>query len=452
MTVRYDPAPASARRVLTIGELVRDVASWIERSFPLVWVAGEISNLVRAGSGHVYFSLKDRDAQARCVLFRMRAQQLDWAPKNGDHVEARVLPGLYVARGDFQLQVEQMRRAGAGTLFESFLRIKAALEAAGLFDPVRKRPLPRHPRRIGIVTSTQAAALGDVLATLARRSPHVEVLLFPTPVQGQDAPARLVEAIALAAHEGAAHAIDVLLVVRGGGSIEDLWAFNDEAVARAIVASTVPVVSGVGHETDFTIADFVADLRAPTPTAAAELASPDAAALATMLAGRRATIRRAFERALNARMQRVDEAARRLRSPSERLQSARDRLDLAVRRLMRAQGAALATQTVRLDTAARRLGAARPDGAALAARHRTLDQRLALALRHRLRSAAVDAARAAERLALLDPRSILGRGYAIVTDEGGFAVRDAARVHVGERVTVEVARGRFVSTVDGPDG
>jgi exodeoxyribonuclease VII large subunit len=433
--------------VIPVGELVRLVAATLERTFPLQWVAGEVSNLARASSGHWYFSLKDRDAQVRCVMFRSRSQSLDWVPRDGDRVEARVLPGMYTPRGEFQLQVEQMRRAGAGALYEAFLRIKAALEAAGLFDPGRKRPLPAHPRTIGVVTSLQAAALRDVVTTLARRSPHVDVIVFPTPVQGQDAPARIVEAIVAAAHPGARHPIDVLLIVRGGGSIEDLWAFNDELVARAIAAAVIPVVSGVGHETDFTIADFVADLRAPTPTAAAELASPDGLALMTRVAQRKATLKRIVERALNTLTQRVDEATRRLRSPEQRLLAARMRLDEAIRRIGKS-GASLIDDRARLVAyATGRLRASAPALELFSARLIASRERLLRGVDQRLRAAGQTVVGMHQRLTLLDPKGILERGYAIATDEDGMIVRDAMAMRAGQRVTIEVAKGRLTTEV-----
>ena len=448
MTIEPRIAPSSAaQRIPSIGELVRQVASLLERSMPLSWVGGEISNLMRAGSGHWYFSLKDREAQVRCVMFRSRNQQIDWAPRDGDRVEARVLPGLYAPRGDFQLQVEQMRRAGAGALFEAFLRIKATLEAAGLFDAARKRPLPAHPRVIGIVTSTQAAALRDVLTTLARRAPHVEVIVFPTPVQGTDAPARIAEAIASAAHVDARYPIDVLLVVRGGGSIEDLWAFNDERVAQAIASAVVPIVSGVGHETDFTIADFVADVRAPTPTAAAELASPDAPVLTLVVARRRLALQRAMERSLDKAAQRIDDDLRRLRSPAQRLQAARERLMELMRRHGRAHAAHLAERSRAVGGLQGRLRTAAPDAGRLATAPAVLRGRLVRAMAERLRQAATTADGARQRLALLDPKGVLARGYAIATDDEGRVVRDASRLRAGQRVSVEVAVGSFVSTV-----
>ena len=441
------PDAISAPRIVPIGELARLVASLLERSFSLLWVGGEISNLTRAASGHWYFVLKDRDAQVRCVMFRNRNQILGWSPREGDRVEARALVGLYAPRGEFQLQVEQMRRAGAGALYEAFLRIKSKLEAEGLFDASRKRPLPAHPRTIAIVTSMQAAALRDVLTTLARRAPHVDLIVFPTPVQGEEAPVRIVEAIAAASRHGAAQGIDVLLLVRGGGSIEDLWAYNDERVAYAIAAATMPVVSGVGHETDFTIADFVADLRAPTPTGAAELASPDAAALHMRLAQRRAAMTRAMERRLNTLVQRIDEGTRRLRSPAQRLSIARQTLAGHLRRLIKAQDHAVLRGRTSLVLSIQRLRAAAPALESLAARHGRLRERFERSIEQRIRSSIHTLASLKQRLDLLDPKAILERGYAIAVDAQGYVVRDAAHLHRGQRVSVEVARGRFESDV-----
>ena len=259
--------------VLTVSALNQAVARTLERSFPLAWVSGEISNFTRAASGHWYFTLKDDAAQVKSVMFRGRAQYAGFMPREGDKVEVRALVTLYAARGDYQLNVESIRRAGVGNLYEAFLQLKEKLAAEGMFDADRKRPLPQFARTIGIVTSPQAAALRDILTTLRRRAPHVCVILYPTPVQGEGAAQKIAQAISTASMRAEC---DVLLVCRGGGSIEDLWSFNHEHVARAIAACSMPVVAGVGHETDFTIADFAADVRAPTPTAAAELVSPDA--------------------------------------------------------------------------------------------------------------------------------------------------------------------------------
>ena len=259
------------REILSVGDLNRAIASSLEERFDTVWVSGEISNFKAYDSGHWYFSLKDEEGQIRCVMFRGRNGQVGFMPQSGDLVEVAANLGFYVPRGDIQLTVQSMRRAGMGGLYEAFLKLKAKLAKEGLFDAERKREIPTHPRAIGIITSPQAAALKDVLSTLGRRAPHIPIVIYPTLVQGPDAPVGIISALKAAEKE---NAVDVILLVRGGGSIEDLWAFNDEKLAYAIAQSPIPIVSGVGHETDVTIADFVADLRAPTPTGAAELAAP----------------------------------------------------------------------------------------------------------------------------------------------------------------------------------
>jgi len=260
-----------SREVLSVGDLNRAIASSLEAQFDTVLVSGEISNFKAYDSGHWYFSLKDEEGQIRCVMFRGRNGQVGFMPQSGDLVEVSASLGMYVPRGDVQLTIQSLRKAGMGGLYEAFLKLKAKLAKAGLFDQERKQAIPSHPRAIGIITSPQAAALKDVLSTLQRRSPHIPIVIYPTLVQGPDAPAGIIAAIQNANQEAA---VDVILLVRGGGSIEDLWAFNDEQLAYAIADSVIPIVSGVGHETDVTIADFVADLRAPTPTGAAELAAP----------------------------------------------------------------------------------------------------------------------------------------------------------------------------------
>lgn len=261
----------SSREIISVGDLNRAIAASLEDRFDTVWVSGEISNFKAYDSGHWYFSLKDEEGQIRCVMFRGRNGQVGFMPQSGDLVEVSANLGMYVPRGDIQLTIQTLRRAGMGGLYEAFLKLKAKLAKEGLFDEDRKREIPTHPRSIGIITSPQAAALKDVLSTLARRAPHIPIVIYPTLVQGPDAPAGIISALNAAEKE---NAVDVILLVRGGGSIEDLWAFNDEKLAYAIAQSPIPVMSGVGHETDFTIADFVADLRAPTPTGAAELAAP----------------------------------------------------------------------------------------------------------------------------------------------------------------------------------
>ncbi|MBP8867869.1 MAG: exodeoxyribonuclease VII large subunit, partial [Propionivibrio sp.] len=366
--------------ILSVSMLNRLARERLESAFPLCWVAGEISNLTQAASGHVYFSLKDEGAQVRCVMFRNRAQLLGWRLENGQHVEARVLVSLYEARGDFQLNVETARQAGAGRLYEQFLRLKEKLEREGLFDDVGKRALPAFPTRIGIVTSLQAAALRDVLTTLARRAPHVHLTLYPTPVQGEGAAAQIASAIRAAGQHGEC---DLLILCRGGGSLEDLWAFNDEALARTIRASTLPIISGVGHETDFTIADFAADQRAPTPTAAAELAAPARESLLNHLLMLHAQLHRQTAHRLEQYGQRLDLLAHRLQHPAQRLAAQTDRLNSLQHRLRGALAESGARGRRTLADLSHRLLLARPECSTLARRLATLPIRLDTAWQQR---------------------------------------------------------------------
>ena len=387
--------------VLSVAQLARSVRELLERRYPLLWVAGEISNLRPASSGHLYFVLKDEQAQVDCVMFRGRAAHLGWEPRDGLRVEARALVTLYEPRGRFQLNVEAMRRAGVGQLYERFLRLKEKLEREGLFAPEAKRAPPAHPRRIGVVTSLQAAALRDVLTTLARRNPSIAVIVYPVPVQGEGAGDKIARMLALA---GRRAECDVLLLVRGGGSIEDLWAFNEEAVARAIRACPIPVVVGVGHETDATIADFAADCRAPTPTAAAELVSASRAELLAQVLQLAARSSRDAERRLEYAMQRVDALARRLVHPAERLRVSRQLLVQLAARLASAAGR-------RLDAFAARMVLARAN------------------------------------LQSLDPAAVLARGYSITRDAAGAVLRDQARVREGEKLVTTLAKGWLESEI-----
>lgn len=428
---------------LTVSQLNRRVAELLESSCPPVWVAGEVSNFTRAASGHWYFSLKDAGAQVRCVMFRHRAQGVGFVPREGDRVELRGLPGLYQPRGDFQLGVEQMRRAGAGDLYQQFLRIRDRLRGEGLLEAECKRPLPAHPRCVGVITSAQAAALRDVLAILRSRAPHVPVVLYPSAVQGGDAPAGLLAALTVAARR---RECDVLLLVRGGGSIEDLWAFNDEGLARAIAASPIPVVSGVGHESDVTIADFVADVRAPTPTAAAALAVPDRAALLEALARDRGRLWRAFGRVQRDAEQRVDLAARQLRSPAAYLAARGHELRGLARRLALAGTARVGRAAQRLAMAdlRRRPPAVAPAAARLATLARRLERAGAAALERR--EAALRAL--ALQLDLVSPRAVLARGYAILSTDRGHVVRASHEVMPGQTLNATLAEGSLALRVE----
>jgi exodeoxyribonuclease VII large subunit len=386
-------------------------------------------------------------AQVRCVMFRNRGQYLDWEPRDGLRVEVRALVTLYEARGDFQLNVESLRRAGQGALFEAFLRLRDRLDKEGLFDAAHKKMLPVYPRRIGIVTSLRAAALRDVLTTLARRNPSIPVIIYPAPVQGEGAAQQLAAAIAAAARR---NECDVLILCRGGGSIEDLWAFNDEGLARAIYACPIPVVTGIGHETDFTIAEFVADRRAATPTAAAELASPARAELIADLRQLRQSLLRQMQLALETRAQRVDSTAARLQSPADRLAASSVRIGAARMRL----GAALALCTRnaewRLSHATRRLAAAMPNLGVLQHRTAQLETALRRATPRRLAALAEDLARLSLGLAHLDPAAVLERGYAIARRPDGSVVRASAALRPGDPLELSFARGGATVRVEKP--
>ena len=398
----FPTAPQSPNaNVVTVSELLRCVRDSLERRFPLLWVKGEISNLSRAPSGHCYFTLKDGQAQVDCVMFRSRASLLERELANGARVEARARVTLYEPRGRFQLSVEAVRQAGMGPLYERFLRVKEKLEREGVFAQDLKRELPEHPRTIGVITSLAAAALRDVLTTLARRNPSLAVVVYPVPVQGQGAARQIATMLARASERAEC---DVLLLVRGGGSIEDLWSFNEEAVARAIRASRIPVVVGVGHETDFTIADFAADARAPTPTAAAELVGASRAELLERLAACAQCLAREMRRRLEYAAQGLDGLARRLVHPAARLAAHRDMV-------------------------------------------LQLNARLAFALAHCVHRAEARLERLQAALAGLDPAAVLARGYSITYAEGGAVLRDAANVKQGERLRTRLAKGEVLSEV-----
>lgn len=424
--------------VLSVRELNLAAKQLIEEGLPLLWVRGEISNFVSAASGHWYFSLKDEQAQVRCVMFRHKSQYLEFKPGNGMQVEVLALATLYEARGDFQLTLEKMRPAGLGALYEAFERLKSKLETEGLFDAGRKRDLPLLPKQIGIVTSPQAAALRDVLRTLVNRMPNVPVLLYPTPVQGEGAAQKIAQAIKSASQRAEC---DVLIVCRGGGSIEDLWAFNEEVVACAIAASHIPVVSGVGHETDFTIADFVADQRAATPTAAAQAVVPDKQELLQRLAQHRQRLVRAISRRFEQGMQQVDYLQRRLVHPAQRIKQQVERLDALQQRMRFAHDHAMQRQQGRWNMLSQRLRGVRPNLVRLQEQQSNLARRLNGAMlltldRHDARLIALQ-----QHLQLIDPKQVLARGYSMVRDTQGNIVVSSERLALGEKLEITFAQG-----------
>jgi len=388
-------ANSAPAKVITVSELNRMARNVLEQSFPLFWVSGEVSNFTRAASGHWYFSLKDAGAQVRCVMFKGRNSYVDFMPREGDKIEARCTVTLYEARGDFQLTVEFVQRAGLGALFEAFERLKNKLALEGMFNEANKRPIPKHPKQIGIVTSADAAALRDVLTTLRRRMPNIPVIIYPTPVQGKGAAQLIANAINTANERAEC---DVLIICRGGGSIEDLWQFNEEIVARAIAGCSIPTVSGVGHETDFTICDFVADIRAATPTAAAELVTPSRDALMNSLNQIKQHLTRNLQFLLNRRAQALDFLARRLISPAQQIEQQKLQLTQITRRL---QNAAL----------------------------------------QQLKTRQQNLLRLSQNLQHLNPEAVLTRGYAFVQDTNGTIVSSGDQLHKGDEVRLTFGTG-----------
>lgn len=381
--------------MLSVSDLNRMTRELLETSFPLFWVSAEISNFTRAASGHWYFSLKDDRAQVRCVMFRGRNSLVDFMPREGDRIEARATVTLYEARGEFQLTIEYMQQAGLGRLYEAFEQLKQRLQAEGLFDVSRKQPIPSQPQRIGIVTSPDAAALRDVLTAIRRRYPGMAVIIYPTPVQGKGSAELIAQAIRLANQR---QEVDTLLICRGGGSIEDLWSFNEEVVARAIADGILPTISGIGHETDFTIADFVADLRAATPTAAAELACPDQSQLRQQLLQSQSRLMRAMQSLLHTQSQALDYLSRRLISPIQQLRQ----------------------QTLSLQQ---------------------WQHRLQLAMQHYLQAKQRRLDHVAQSLQQLNPHQVLTRGYAIVQKQDGRAVTDVGALVPQETLKLTLHHG-----------
>lgn len=442
--------PAAARVVYSVTRLTREVRALLDRSLGVIWVEGELSNLSQPASGHWYFSLKDSDAQLRCAMFRMKNVLVGFTPRAGSQVLVRGRISVYEARGEYQLIVEHLEEAGVGALKREFERLKTRLAAEGLFALERKRPLPRFPRRIGLITSPSGAALRDILHVLQRRYPPAAVLIYPTPVQGAAAVPALVHALEIAS---ARAECDVLILARGGGSLEDLWAFNDERLARAIHACAQPVVCGVGHEVDFTIADFVADARAPTPSAAAELVVPDRSACLEALAHSARRLTGGMRRELRVSATRLAACEQRLKlaHPGVRLMQQIQRLDDLAQRLTGATRTCVHRQWIRLGEAHTRLERSSP--VHVLRDYRARQERLLARLRH---ATAADLARLAHRLALaqralhaVSPLATLTRGFAIVTGADGAIVTEAAAVSVGEPIEARLAHGSLTARVTG---
>jgi exodeoxyribonuclease VII large subunit len=391
----------SPQKILSVSQLNRLAREVLEQSFPLFWVSGEVSNFTRAASGHWYFSLKDATAQVKCVMFKGRNAYVDFIPREGDKIEARCTVTLYEARGDFQLTVEFVQKAGLGALFEAFEKLKIKLEHEGLFDAAFKQAIPKFPKTIGIVTSKDAAALRDVLTTLKRRNPAINVIIYPTPVQGKGAAALIAKAI----HTANARAeCDTLIICRGGGSMEDLWQFNEEVVARAMDDSAIPIISGVGHETDFTICDFVADMRAATPTAAAELACQDMQVLQKQLHNLWGMLVRRMDIGLQSSAQRLDYLSRRLISPLQQIENKKMQLNGLARRMDIGLQGMLKTKSMRLINLQ-------------------------------------------NSLAQLNPHNVLARGYALVSDKNGALITAAKQLKHGDEVDIQLIDGKVGASI-----
>ena len=434
--------------VLSVSELNRSAKELLEQAFPLLWVSGEISNIKCYGSGHWYFSLKDAQAQVRCVMFREKNRYLDWQPKDGMQVEARALVTLYQARGEFQLCVETLRRAGLGRLYEAFEQLRGRLEKEGLFAPGRKKRLPPFPAQIGVITSPDGAALHDVLSTLKRRMPSMPVVVYPVPVQGFGA----AEKIAAAIRRAEIHAgCEVLILCRGGGSIEDLWAFNEEVVARAIAACSIPIVCGVGHETDFTIADFVADARAPTPTGASQLVCPHREELLRTVAVLWSRASRGIRGRIGSMIQSSDRLGCRLVHPGKAIRDQLARLQYLRSRLDACSVQHRENRNWRLRELGHRLALAAPDIRLLDGRRHELGSRLDRATSRRMEVLMMALQRQRENLDHLNPCSVLERGYSIAYAPDGTVVRNSGQISIGEVIRVEFATGWSDALVEKKD-
>ena len=441
----------TAKKIYSVGELNRHARNLIESEFSQLWVEGEVSNFVRAASGHWYFSLKDEQAQIRCAMFSSRNRTLGFLPKDGAHVILRGKASIYEGRGEFQLIAENLMPAGEGLLQQRFEALKQKLAVEGLFSNDYKQPIPMLPRHIGVITSPTGAAIHDILTVLQRRFPALPVTLIPTAVQGAEAAKQIINAIALANSALEIAPFDVLIVGRGGGSLEDLWCFNEEEVARAIFASKIPIISAVGHETDFTIADFVADLRAPTPSAAAEIVAPDQDEWQRNLIAYRQYLGDAIKRQLSQRNIALNAIQKRLRHPGRRLQDYAQRLDYIETRLSHAASSGLKLRRARLAHIFAELRQHLPSHQIkrLALQNKQMEQRLCASIKQILFNQQRQLQSKAQQLNAFNPLETLHRGYAIIMDQNEQIVRNAVQVEVGDRVTARLASGRLHCLVDG---
>ena len=383
-------------KVFSVKEINRLVRELLEQSFPSFWISGEISNFISASSGHWYFSLKDDEAQVRCTMFKNKNMAADWTPKNGEKIEAKCFIGLYEARGEYQLNIDLIRHAGAGLLSEAFNQLKERLLKEGLFETSRKKLIPQFPKSIGVITSPTGAAIEDILTTLKRRSPHIPIFIYPSLVQGKEAPLAIVKAIETA---NIRMECDVLILARGGGSIEDLWAFNEEIVARAIVASKIPTITGVGHETDTTIADFVSDLRAPTPTGAAELVTSHTVELVKTIQVYKNQLNKVMAGVIRELMQKIDYLEKRLISPRQQIQRQKEQIHQYIQRINQSMKNAMIQYRLEVD-------------------------KLKLNLDH------------------LSPHAVLSRGYSIITNVDGQIVNNVNQLKLDDKILIQLNHGQ----------
>ena len=434
-----------ASAALSVSELNRLAKNLLEDNLAGLWIAGEVSNLTRAASGHYYFSLKDSHAQVRCAMFNGTAQRFP-ALKEGDHIEVCGRIGIYEARGEFQITVSEVRLKGLGRLYEAYERLKAVLQAEGLFAAERKRPLPERPERIGVVTSLAAAALRDVVSTLKRRAPEIPVIVYPAAVQGADSAAQIARAVQTASERAEC---DVLIVCRGGGSIEDLWSFNEEPVARAIAACRIPVVSGVGHETDFTLADFAADVRAPTPTGAAELVSPNRAESLQSLRQAEGRLKEALRQRYYDASQKIDWLSRQIRHPRQKLDAQRVQAETLSRQLRHALQTVCRFQRQNVARQSQLLRHLRPDTRQADARLAQLQADLARGRQRIMADKAQLLEKQAGLLQAVSPQHILARGFSVVKNSRGQVIRDAALLKQGQKLHITFFEGEADVRVTG---
>ncbi len=383
-------------KVFSVKEINRLVRELLEQSFPSFWISGEISNFISASSGHWYFSLKDDEAQVRCTMFKNKNMAADWTPKNGEKIEAKCFIGLYEARGEYQLNIDLIRHAGAGLLSEAFNQLKERLLKEGLFETSRKKLIPQFPKSIGVITSPTGAAIEDILTTLKRRSPHIPIFIYPSLVQGKEAPLAIVKAIETA---NIRMECDVLILARGGGSIEDLWAFNEEIVARAIVTSKIPTITGVGHETDTTIADFVSDLRAPTPTGAAELVTSHTVELVKTIQAYKNQLNKVMAGVIRELMQKIDYLEKRLISPRQQIQRQKEQIHQYIQRINQSMKNAMIQYRLEID-------------------------KLKVNLDH------------------LSPHAVLSRGYSIITNVDGQIVNNVNQLKLDDKILIQLNHGQ----------